>query len=81
MVGSLASTLEVRAIAVSSDLIYLGCKGGVVEVWCKEKHTRVEALQTGTNGKVLCMALDSNEELLVIGTADGKILVIHLSGP
>nr|GLL27711.1 putative E3 ubiquitin-protein ligase LIN-1 [Ipomoea trifida] len=79
MVGSLASTLEVRAIAVSSDLIYLGCKGGVVEVWCKEKHTRVEALQTGTNGKVLCMGLDSNEELLVIGTADGKILAWGLS--
>ncbi|XP_019150842.1 PREDICTED: putative E3 ubiquitin-protein ligase LIN-1 [Ipomoea nil] len=79
MVGSLVSTLEVRAIAVSSDLIYLGCKGGVVEVWCKKKHTRVETLQTGTNGKVLCMGLDSTEEVLVIGTSDGKILAWGLS--
>ncbi|KAI7989544.1 putative E3 ubiquitin-protein ligase LIN-1 [Camellia lanceoleosa] len=73
MVGSLPLTLEVRAMAVSSELIYLGCKGGTVEVWCRKKHNRVEMLQTGSNGRVLCMALDADEEVLVIGTSDGKI--------
>ncbi|KAI7989930.1 putative E3 ubiquitin-protein ligase LIN [Camellia lanceoleosa] len=75
MVGSLPLTLEVRAMAVSSELIYLGCKGGTVEVWCRKKHNRVEMLQTGSNGRVLCMALDADEEVLVIGTSDGKIQV------
>lgn len=73
MVGSLQTGLEVRAMAVSSELIYLGCKGGAVEIWDKKKYNRVETLQTGTNSRVLCMALDSNEEILVIGTSDGQI--------
>ncbi|KAK3041708.1 hypothetical protein RJ639_001518, partial [Escallonia herrerae] len=73
MVGTLPTTLEVRAMAISSERIYLGCKGGIVEVWCKKKHNRLETLQTGTSGKVLCMALDSDEEVLVIGTSDGRL--------
>lgn len=75
MVGSLPCTSEVRAMAASSDLIYLGCKGGIVEVWCKKKHNKVETLQTGTNAKVLSMAVSRNEDVLVIGTSDGKIQV------
>ncbi|KAI5383010.1 hypothetical protein KIW84_070422, partial [Lathyrus oleraceus] len=73
MVGSLQTGSEVRAMAVSSELIYLGCKGGVVEIWDKKKHIRVDTLQLGTNCKVNCMSLDSNEDILVIGTSDGQI--------
>ena len=75
MVGSLPTTSEVRSMAISSELIYLGCKGGIVEVWDQKTHTRFEILQTRTNGKVLCMTLDANEEVLVIGTSDGLIQV------
>ncbi|XP_059634944.1 putative E3 ubiquitin-protein ligase LIN [Cornus florida] len=78
MIGSLPSTLEVRAMAISSELIYLGCKGGIVEVWCRKKHVRVETLQTGGTSKVLCMALD-RDEVLVIGTSDGRIQAWGLS--
>ena len=78
MVGSLPSTMEVRAMAISSELIYLGCKGGIVEVWCRKKHIRVETLQTGTIGKVICMSLDSDEDALVIGTFDERIQVKNL---
>ncbi|RVW96266.1 putative E3 ubiquitin-protein ligase LIN-1 [Vitis vinifera] len=73
MVGSLASTMEVRTLAVSSELIYLGSKSGTVEIWCRKKLIRVETLQTGTNGKVQCMAVDGDEEVLVVGTSDGRI--------
>ncbi|XP_061343897.1 putative E3 ubiquitin-protein ligase LIN [Gastrolobium bilobum] len=73
MVGSLQTGSEVRTMAVSSELIYLGCKGGAVEIWDKKKHNRVDTLQMGTNCKVICMALDSHEEILVIGTSDGQI--------
>ncbi|KAK2970964.1 hypothetical protein RJ640_027445 [Escallonia rubra] len=79
MVGTLPTTLEVRAMAISSERIYLGCKGGIVEVWCKKKHNRLETLQTGTSGKVLCMALNSDEEVLVIGTSDGRLQAWGLS--
>ncbi|KAK4481227.1 hypothetical protein RD792_012110 [Penstemon davidsonii] len=74
-VGSLPSTLEIRTMVVSSELIYLGCKGGLIEVWCRKKYNRVETLQTNSTGKILCMALDTNEDVLVIGTSDGKIQV------
>ncbi|PIN12300.1 G protein beta subunit-like protein [Handroanthus impetiginosus] len=79
MVGSLPSTSEVRTIAVSSELIYLGCKVGIIEVWCKNKYSRVETLQTRSNTRILCMALDTNEDMLVIGTSDGRIQTWGLS--
>ncbi|CAL0323997.1 unnamed protein product [Lupinus luteus] len=75
VVGSLQTTLEVRAMLVGSELIYLGCKGGAVEILDKKKHYRVNTLMMGTSSKVLCMALDSNEEILVVGTPDGQIQV------
>nr|DAD35576.1 TPA_asm: hypothetical protein HUJ06_006216 [Nelumbo nucifera] len=74
LVGSLQSTLEVRTMAVTSELIYLGCKMGIVEIWCKEKYSRVQILQTGSNGKVLCMSVNG-EDVLVFGTSDGWIRV------
>ncbi|KAG6662227.1 putative E3 ubiquitin-protein ligase LIN isoform X1 [Carya illinoinensis] len=79
MVGSLPTVLDVRSMAISSELIYLGCKGGIVEIWGREKNNRVETLQSSKNGKVNCMTLDGNEEFLVIGTADGQIQAWGLS--
>ncbi|KAL5572637.1 hypothetical protein UlMin_022234 [Ulmus minor] len=79
LVGSLPTILDVRAMAISSELIYLGCKRGTVEIWSREKYNRIDILQTGTNCKVLCLALDSNEELLVVGTSDGQIQAWGLS--
>ncbi|XXG48025.1 hypothetical protein AAC387_Pa02g2572 [Persea americana] len=73
MVGSLPFTLEVKSMVVSAELIYLGCKLGTVEMWSKEKLTRVGMLQTGTSGKVQCMALNGDGEVLVLGTSDGRI--------
>ncbi|XP_052118346.1 putative E3 ubiquitin-protein ligase LIN-1 isoform X1 [Arachis duranensis] len=73
MVGSLQTSLEVRAMAVSSELIYLGCKGGAVEIWDRKKYNRINTLHTGSNYRVVCMALNSTEDILVIGTSDGQI--------
>ncbi|KAF1882737.1 hypothetical protein Lal_00002918 [Lupinus albus] len=77
VVGSLQTTLEVRAMLVGSELIYLGCKGGAVEILDRKKHNRVNTIMMGTSSKVLCMALDSNEEILVVGTPDGQIQHVH----
>lgn len=78
MVGSLASTLDVRSMAVSSELVYLGSKAGSIEVWCKKKHNRVETLLTTSTTKILCMALDTNQDMLLVGTSDGRIQVPFL---
>ncbi|XP_076913607.1 putative E3 ubiquitin-protein ligase LIN, partial [Bidens hawaiensis] len=73
LIHSVSLTSEVRAMVVSLDMIYMGCKGGIIEVWCKKKLSRKEILQTGTNCKVICMALDGNEDYLVVGTSDGRV--------
>lgn len=73
LVGSIPSTLEVRSMAISTELIYLGSKTGVVEIWSKDKITRVGTLQTDTNCRIQCMAVDADAELLIVGTSDGKI--------
>lgn len=75
LVGSISPTVEVRSMAISTELIYLGSKTGVVETWYKNKLTRIGTLQTGTNSKVQCMAVDSDAELLILGTSDGNIQV------
>ncbi|KAK8939364.1 putative E3 ubiquitin-protein ligase LIN [Platanthera guangdongensis] len=76
--GSLPSSLEVRCMAISTELIYLGSKIGAVEIWSKDKLTKVGTLQTGGNCRIRCMTIIS-DELLVIGTTDGKILAWGLS--
>ncbi|KVH93893.1 Armadillo-like helical [Cynara cardunculus var. scolymus] len=76
---SVSLTSEVRTMAISSEFIYFGCKMGIVEVWYRNKVARKETLQTGTNSKVVCMDLNSNEDVLVIGTSDGKIHVWGLN--
>lgn len=75
LVYSMSLTSEVRTMAVSSEFIYFGCKPGIVEVWCRNKLVKKETLQIGTNCKVMCMALDENEDILVIGTSDGMVQV------
>ncbi|XP_008783309.2 putative E3 ubiquitin-protein ligase LIN [Phoenix dactylifera] len=73
LVGSISPTVEVRSMAISTELLYLGSKTGVVEIWSKNKLTRVGTLQTATNSKVQCMAVDADAEILVVGTSDGNI--------
>ncbi|XP_058074307.1 putative E3 ubiquitin-protein ligase LIN-1 [Magnolia sinica] len=73
MVGSLPSTMDVRSMTVSAELIYLGCKTGGVEIWSKELLSRVETLQTKNHSKVLCLAVSGDGDILVGGTSDGRI--------
>ncbi|XP_042429376.1 putative E3 ubiquitin-protein ligase LIN isoform X1 [Zingiber officinale] len=79
LVGSIQSSIEVRAMAISKELIYLGSKTGTLEIWSKEKHTAVGALQMGTNCRVQCIDVDEEGEMLVIGTSDGRLQVWGLT--
>uniref|UniRef100_A0A0E0JFY7 RING-type E3 ubiquitin transferase n=1 Tax=Oryza punctata TaxID=4537 RepID=A0A0E0JFY7_ORYPU len=73
LVGTIPSSVEVRSMVVSSDLVYLGSRNGVVEIWSREKLTRIGALQAGGGGRVQCMAVDGDGDVLVVGTSDGRI--------
>ncbi|EEC70236.1 hypothetical protein OsI_01010 [Oryza sativa Indica Group] len=75
LVGTIPSSVEVRSLVVSSDLVYLGSRNGVVEIWSREKLTRIGALQAagGGGGRVQCMAVDADGDVIVVGTSDGRI--------
>ncbi|TVU22994.1 hypothetical protein EJB05_32719, partial [Eragrostis curvula] len=74
LVGSIPSSMEARSLVVSADLVYLGSRGGVVEIWSREKLTRIGALQAGgPSCRVQCMAVDGDGDVLVVGTSDGRI--------
>uniref|UniRef100_A0ACD5VR81 Uncharacterized protein n=1 Tax=Avena sativa TaxID=4498 RepID=A0ACD5VR81_AVESA len=74
LVGSIPSPVEVRSLVVSTDLVYLGSRSGAVEIWSREKLTKIGALQAGGPGcRVQCMAVDADGDVLVVGTSDGRI--------
>ncbi|XP_064943831.1 putative E3 ubiquitin-protein ligase LIN isoform X2 [Musa acuminata AAA Group] len=73
LVGSIQSSIEVRSMAMSRELIYLGSKTGILEIWSKDKLTAIGSLQIGTNCKVQCMDVDADGEILVLGTSDGRL--------
>lgn len=60
-------------MVVSSEFVYLGCESSIVEVWCKKWESRVETHRTSPNSKILCMAFDNDEDVLVIGTPEDRI--------
>ncbi|CAO2209349.1 unnamed protein product [Urochloa humidicola] len=76
LVGSMPSSMEARSLVVSADLIYVGSRNGAVEIWSREKLTRIGTLQAGGPGcRVQCMAVDGDGDgdVLVVGTSDGRI--------
>ncbi|RWW06712.1 hypothetical protein GW17_00029939 [Ensete ventricosum] len=73
LVGSIQSSIEVRCMAMSRELIYLGSKTGILEIWSKDKLTAIGSLQIGTDCKVQCMDVDADGEILVLGTSDGRL--------
>ncbi|XP_062189107.1 putative E3 ubiquitin-protein ligase LIN [Phragmites australis] len=74
LVGSMPSSMEARSLVVSTDLIYLGSRNGAVEIWSREKLTRIGTLQAGgPSCRIQCMAVDGDGDVLVVGTSDGRI--------
>ncbi|XP_022933811.1 putative E3 ubiquitin-protein ligase LIN-1 isoform X2 [Cucurbita moschata] len=73
VIATLSTAMDIRTMTVSSDLTYLGGRGGVVEIWGRDKLNKIDTLQTGRICKVACMTLNEREDVLVIGTSDGRI--------
>lgn len=71
LVGSMATAAEARSLVVSADLVYVASRAAAVEIWSREKLARIGTLQAG--GRVQCMAVDADGDVLVVGTSDGKI--------
>ncbi|KAK9129505.1 hypothetical protein Sjap_009992 [Stephania japonica] len=75
VIGSLPTAFDVHCIAVSNDFVFNGTKCGIIDVYLKERFTKVASIRMngGGNTKITSLTLDSDGEMLFAGSADGKI--------
>lgn len=73
--GSLSTGFDIQCIAVSNDFLFTGTKCGTIEVWLKERVTRIAAIKMGGGGhtRITSLVLDANGDMLFAGSSDGKI--------
>ncbi|CAK7346186.1 unnamed protein product [Dovyalis caffra] len=73
--GSFSTGLDILQIAVNSDFIFTATKSGIIEVWLKERVTRVASIKIGSGGHARITGLTSDMDggMLFTGTSDGKI--------
>ncbi|KAK7391558.1 hypothetical protein VNO78_19974 [Psophocarpus tetragonolobus] len=76
MVGTLSTGLDIHRIAINSDFIFGGTKFGTIEVWLKDKLTRVASIKmAGGHTKITSLVSDADGMMLFVGSSDGKIQV------
>ncbi|KAK6938966.1 hypothetical protein RJ641_032474 [Dillenia turbinata] len=72
MVGSLLTGIDIQRIAVNNKFIFAATKLGVIEVWLRERITR---LNFSGNAKITSVTSHSDGETLFAATSDGKIQI------
>ncbi|KAK2457361.1 putative E3 ubiquitin-protein ligase LIN-1 [Trifolium repens] len=76
VVGSLSTGLDIHRAAINSDFIFAGTKFGTIEVWLKDKFTRVASIKmAGGHTKITSLVSDVDGMMLFVGSSDGKIQV------
>ncbi|KAI3750748.1 hypothetical protein L2E82_21540 [Cichorium intybus] len=70
VIGSLSTGFDIQLLAVNNDFIFGATKSGTIEVWLKERFTRVASIK---NAKVTSLASDADGEMLFAGSSDGRI--------
>lgn len=76
-IGSFCTEFDIHRLFVSNDFVFTGTKFGIIEVWLRERFTKVGSIKVGSGvgTKVTSLASDSEGEMLYAGSSDGKILV------
>lgn len=77
VMGSFPTAFDIQQIAVNNDFIFTATKCGIIEVWLKERVTRVASIKMGSKGhaKITSLASDKDGGMLFAGSSDGKIQV------
>lgn len=81
VVGTLATGLDVQQCSVNNDFIFTATKCGIIEVWLKERVTKIAYIKMGTAGhaRMTSITSDADGHKLFAGTSDGRIQVnFHL---
>ncbi|KAI3757273.1 hypothetical protein L6452_04807 [Arctium lappa] len=70
VIGSLQTGFDIQLLAVNNDFIFGATKSGIIEVWLKERFTRVASIK---NAKFTSLASDADGEMLFAASSDGRI--------
>ncbi|KAK9165179.1 hypothetical protein Scep_000370 [Stephania cephalantha] len=75
VIGSLPTGFDVHCIAVGNDFVFNGTKCGIIDVYLRERFTKVASIRMngGGNTRITSLTLDSDGEMLFAGSVDGKI--------
>lgn len=73
-VGTFSTGLDIQQIGVNSDYIFTATKSGIIEVWLKEKVSKVASIKVAGSGKITSLMSDS-DSILYAACSDGKIQV------
>lgn len=77
VVGSFWTGFDIMHIAANNDFIFTATKCGTIEVWLKERITRVASIKMSGSGhpKITSLTSDMDGGMLYAGSSDGKIQV------
>ncbi|KAK4834644.1 hypothetical protein QYF36_026100 [Acer negundo] len=75
-VGTFTTGFDIQRLAVNSDFIFTATKCGIIEVWLKERVTRVGSIKVSSgsgHSKITSLVSDIDGGMLFAGSSDGKI--------
>lgn len=77
IIGSFPTGFDIQRVAINNDLIFTATKCGSIEVWLRERFTRVASIKMSCGGhtKITSLTSDMDGGMLYAGYSDGKIQV------
>lgn len=79
VIGSLPTGLDIQQTTVNNDFIFTATKCGIIEVWLKDRLTKIAYVKTGSgNTRITTIASDAHGQKLFAGTSDGRLQVWSL---
>ncbi|XP_024026587.1 putative E3 ubiquitin-protein ligase LIN-1 [Morus notabilis] len=80
IIGSFPTGFDIQRVAINNDLIFTATKCGSIEVWLRERFTRVASIKMSCGGhtKITSLTSDMDGGMLYAGYSDGKIQVWDL---
>ena len=77
IIGSFPTGFDIQRMAINNDYIFTATKCGNIEVWSKERFTRVASIRISCGGhaKITSLTSDADGGMLYAGSSDGKIQV------
>lgn len=76
----MATGVDVQQSSVNNDFIFTATKCGIIEVWLKERVTKIAYIKMGSAGhaRMTSIASDADGQKLFAGTSDGRLQVTNI---